>query len=131
MTGSRIDRLTATGALTDQQRSRIAAEDGTAALTRVLRRAELAGHDPHHVLTDAVERGPLDGARSVSNVVYSRIRDTHRLDPIGGTWAVWIPRVENEEWKRYLSAIAGSADQRRPRRRAGHRATPVGHHRVR
>ncbi|WP_370588577.1 MobF family relaxase [Pseudonocardia sp. C8] len=111
-TGASLDRLVHDGALTDEQRARIAAEDGTAALTRVLRRAELAGHDPHTVLTEAVERGPLTGARNLSNVVYSRIRDSHRLDPVGERWTDWIPRTDNPEWNTYLHRLAEAADQR-------------------
>ncbi|WP_346009871.1 MobF family relaxase [Pseudonocardia sp. SID8383] len=107
-----LDRLVDTGALTVEQRTRIAAEDGTGALTRILRRAELAGHDPDTVLTDAVERGPLTGARNVSNVVYSRIRDAHRFDPTGKSWADWTPRTDDKEWDTYLAALAEAADDR-------------------
>ncbi|NWJ71501.1 relaxase domain-containing protein [Pseudonocardia sp. ICBG1122] len=111
-TAASLDRLVHDGALTGEQRARIAAEDGTAALTRVLRRAELAGLDPDAVLTEAVERGPLAGARNVSNVVYSRIRDQHRLDPVGKRWTDWIPRTDNPEWSTYLHRLAETADQR-------------------
>ena len=62
-------------------RPRIAAEDGAASLTRVLRRAELAGHDPEQVLRDAVTDRPLDGARNLTNVIHGRIRDAHDLRP--------------------------------------------------
>ena len=41
-----LDQLTTAGALTPEQRARLAAEDGAASLARILRRAELAGHDP-------------------------------------------------------------------------------------
>ncbi len=111
-TTASLDQLVDAGALTEDQRARIAAEDGTGALTRILRRAELAGHDPHAVLTEAVERGPLTGARSVSNVIYSRVRDTGRFDPVGETWAAWIPRTDNIEWNTYLSTLADAADAR-------------------
>ncbi|MBN9738078.1 MULTISPECIES: MobF family relaxase [unclassified Pseudonocardia] len=110
-TASSLDHLVSDGSLTPGQRARIAAEDGTATLTRVLRRAELAGHDPHIVLTEAIQRGPLTGARNVSNVVYSRIRDTHRLDPVGERWTDWTPRTDNPEWNDYLSRLADTADQ--------------------
>ncbi|WP_337830849.1 MobF family relaxase [Pseudonocardia sp. TMWB2A] len=111
-TNAALDRLVDAGALTVEQRTRIAAEDGTGALTRILRRAELAGHDPDTVLGDAVERGPLTGARTVSNVLYSRIRDGHRFDPVGQSWTDWTPRVEDKEWDAYLSALAEAADDR-------------------
>ncbi|MFP5023512.1 MobF family relaxase [Pseudonocardia phyllosphaerae] len=111
-TATALDRLVADRALTEDQRSRIAAEDGTPTLTRVLRRAELAGHDPDVVLRGAVGRGPLDGSRNLSNVVYARIRDSHRLDPTGERWADWIPRTDNPEWRDYLTRLARAADDR-------------------
>ncbi|BBF99669.1 conjugative relaxase-like TrwC/TraI family protein [Pseudonocardia autotrophica] len=111
-TAASLDRLVHDGTLTTEQRARIAAEDGTAALTRVLRRAELAGLDPHAVLAEAVDRGPLTGARNVSNVVYSRIRDQHRLDPLGERWTDWIPQTDNLQWSSYLDRLAVAADQR-------------------
>ena len=49
-----LDQLVDAGHLTPTQRTRMAAEDGAATLARVLRRAELAGHDPRQVLHDAV-----------------------------------------------------------------------------
>ena len=55
-----LDQLTASAALTGEQRFRIAAEDGAATLTRVLRRAELAGHDPCQTLADAIGGDPAD-----------------------------------------------------------------------
>ncbi|MGD9525578.1 MAG: MobF family relaxase [Pseudonocardia sp.] len=107
-----LDQLTTDGVLTRGQRARIAAEDGAASLTRILRRAEIAGHDPHTVLRAAVADRPLDGARNLTNVIHARIRDAHRYDPAGETWADWTPRVDNPEWNGYLGALAAAADQR-------------------
>ncbi|WP_434092920.1 hypothetical protein [Pseudonocardia alni] len=84
----------------------------TAARWLVLRRAELAGLDPHAVLADAVDRGPLTGSRNLTNVLYSRIRDAHRFDPVGDTWTEWTPRTDNTEWSDYLTALATAADDR-------------------
>nr|WP_222131755.1 MobF family relaxase [Pseudonocardia sp. C8] len=111
-THDHLDRLVADGALTSDQRARIAAEDGAASLTRVLRRAELAGLNPQDVLSEAVGRGPLTGARNLTNVLYSRIWDAHRFDPVGETWAEWVPRTDNSEWNDYLGALARAADER-------------------
>ncbi|MEU8495012.1 MobF family relaxase [Pseudonocardia alni] len=111
-TRDHLDHLLAHGSLTGEQRARIAAEDGAASLTRVLRRAELAGLDPHAVLVDAVDRGPLTGSRNLTNVLYSRIRDAHRFDPVGDTWTEWTPRTDNTEWRDYLTALARAADGR-------------------
>ncbi|MDQ4119420.1 MAG: AAA family ATPase [Actinomycetota bacterium] len=107
-----LDRLVTDGALSDDQRARIAAEDGAAALTRVLRRAELAGHDPDDVLREAIECGSLTGSQQLTNVIYSRIASTHRFDPVGETWAEWVPRTDNPQWARYLDSLAAAADER-------------------
>jgi hypothetical protein len=113
-TATWLDQLTHDGVIRPDERARIAAEDGAASLTRILRRAELAGHDPHQVLHDAVAGRPFDGARNLSNVVYSRIRHEYRdrLDPVGETFTDWKPAVDNPEWRDYLDALASAADQR-------------------
>ncbi|MEJ2865320.1 MobF family relaxase [Actinomycetospora flava] len=109
-----LDQLAADGVLDPDHRARIAAEDGAAALTRILRRAELAGHDPQRVLHDAVADRPLDGARSLTNVIHGRIRDDHddRLDPQGSSWADWTPHTGLGDWDHYLTSLAEAADQR-------------------
>jgi len=109
-----LDQLTAAGHLSPEQRARIAAEDGAPSLARVLRRAELAGHDPHQLLVDAVAERPLTGAKNTTNVLHARITDgnTRRFDPVGTTWADWKPRTGDHEWDTYLDALAAAADQR-------------------
>lgn len=107
-----LDSLTLDGTLTMARRSRIAAEDGAASLTRVLRSAEIAGHDARQVLTAAIAERDLDGARNTTNVIYSRIADRHRFDPVGQTWAEWTPRVDDPEWQNYLDRLAEAADAR-------------------
>jgi hypothetical protein len=113
-TATWLDQLTDSGAITPADRARIAAEDGAASLTRILRRAELAGHDPQQVLTEAVDGRSFDGLRNLSNGIYSRIRHDYadRLDPVGESFTDWAPRVDNLEWATYLAALAEAADQR-------------------
>ena len=109
-----LDQLTDIGALTGEQRARLAAEDGAPTLARVLRRAELAGHDPRQTLADAVTDGPLTGAKNLTHVLHGRITDggTRRFDPTGTSYAEWVPRTDNPEWTAYLTALAAAADQR-------------------
>ncbi|WP_300007459.1 MobF family relaxase [Pseudonocardia sp.] len=109
-----LDELTDTGALTPEQRGRIAAENGAPSLTRVLRRAELSGLDPRQLLHDAVASCPLAGATNTTNVIYSRITDgnTRRFDPLGSTYREWIPATASPEWNTYLGALADAADTR-------------------
>ncbi|MHA6795918.1 MobF family relaxase [Pseudonocardia bannensis] len=111
-TATWLDELTADGTLSFIERARIAAEDGAASLTRVLRRAELAGRDARQTLVDAVAGRPLSGARNVTNVVYSRINERDRFDPEGKSWADWTPAVADPEWQAYLDRLAAAADQR-------------------
>jgi conjugative relaxase-like TrwC/TraI family protein len=107
-----LDQLEADGTLTGEQRARIAVEDGGPTLTRLLRRAELAGHDPRQVLADAVTARPLTGARQLTNVIHHRIADTVRLDPVGDTYTDWVPQVEDPHWRAYLETLATTADSR-------------------
>ncbi|MDD7966132.1 MobF family relaxase [Actinomycetospora lemnae] len=76
-----LDALVTHDVLDPGDRQRIAAEDGTAGLTRLLRQAEIAGHDPAEVLRGAVADRPLDGARRVSDVIQGRIRAEHTSNP--------------------------------------------------
>jgi hypothetical protein len=109
-----LDHLTAAGHLTTEQRGRLAAEDGAASLGRLLRRAELAGLDPRQVLADAVKDRPLDGAHNTTNVLVARITDggTRRFDPVGHTWAEWVPATGRADWDAWLAELAAAADTR-------------------
>ncbi|MEV0066663.1 MobF family relaxase [Amycolatopsis sp. NPDC050768] len=107
-----LDALVDEGALTENHRARIAAEDGGPTLARLLRRAELAGHDPRQVLTEAVTARPLSGARQLTNVLHHRIAETVTLDPVGDSYADRIPQVEDPQWAAYLRTLADAADAR-------------------
>lgn len=108
-----LDDLVEEGKLTDNQRARIAAEDGGPTLARLLRRAELAGHDPREVLDNAVTSRTLSGSRQLTNVLHHRITDTITLDPVGDSYADWLPQVDDPQWATYLRTLADTADQRR------------------
>ena len=88
-----LDQLADGGYLTRGQRGKLAAEDGAASLGRMLRRVELAGLDPRQVLVEAVADRSLDGATNATSVIVARITDhnTRRFDPIGASWAEWLP----------------------------------------
>jgi conjugative relaxase-like TrwC/TraI family protein len=112
-TSTRLDQLTAEGVLTPAQRSQLAAEDGATNLNRLLRRVEIAGHDPKAVLTQAITTRPLDDARQLSNVIHHRISETVTLDPVGDRYADWVPTVDNPSYQTYLNRLALIADARR------------------
>ncbi len=108
-----LDEMVADGTLTERQRVTIAAEDGATTLTTLLRRVELAGHDPHQVLSDAITRRSLDDARQLTNVLHRRITETTSLDPVGKTYTDRIPGVDDARWAAYLTTLAEAADERR------------------
>jgi conjugative relaxase-like TrwC/TraI family protein len=112
-TATWLDELVSDGTLTENQRVRLAAEDGAATLTTLLRRVELAGHDPREVLRDAVTSRQLGDARQITNVIHRRITETSTLDPIGSSYADWVPKVDDPQWAAYLASLAKDADKRR------------------
>jgi conjugative relaxase-like TrwC/TraI family protein len=108
-----LDQLVDTGHLSVEQRVELAAEDGATTLNRLLRQAELAGHDPRQVLHDAVTARDLAGARQLTNVIHHRISGSVSLDPKGDQHVDWIPHVEDSGWRDYLTELAAAADARR------------------
>ncbi|MBB5840195.1 MobF family relaxase [Kribbella italica] len=111
-TASWLDELTTAGVLTDAERCALAADDGAGTLGSLLRHVELAGQDPRQVLTDAIGRRSLDGARNLSFVIQDRIKHAGPFDPIGDTYTERLPHVEDPQWAAYLADLAREADQR-------------------
>ncbi|GAA2755881.1 MobF family relaxase [Actinopolymorpha rutila] len=118
-TATSLDRLVDDGVLTTAQRQAIAADEGMSTLARVLRQAELAGHDPHATLTAAVTARPLSGARSLASVLHHRITETTSLEPAGASHTDWVPAVDDLAWARHLTDLAHAADTRRAQLAAG------------
>ena len=115
-TTASLDHLTAEGALTADQRLALATDtQAVTALGRLLRSAELAGHDPHQVLAAAIAERDLGGARSIAQVLHRRIVDRHRdrLAPTATSYAEMVPTVASTEWQQQLSSRADAADARR------------------
>jgi AAA domain-containing protein/TrwC relaxase len=108
-----LDELVADGTLTAQQRDRLAAEDGVTSLNTLLRRVELAGHDPKQRLIDAVRSRDLDDARQLTSVLNARIAAGGDLDPVGDTYTDRIPAVDHPQYATYLATLASTADARR------------------
>ena len=112
-TATMLDRLVGDGTLTPAQRATLAADEGTVSLARVLRQAEIAGHDPDHVLRTAITSRDLGDARSLASVIHHRITDTTDLHPAGDHYTDWIPKIDNPAWHHHLTDLARLADQRR------------------
>src|SRR5581483_7029523 len=113
--GAVLDDLTATGKLAPRERQAIAADEAFGSLDRLLRTAELAGHNPRAVLDRAVTERSLDGARSPAQVLHSRITTSlhGQLTPQIDQVADLIPREIPAEWSAWLHDRAAAADARR------------------
>ena len=114
------DRYTATltALLGDERAAGVQAEAGYGRLLRATREAELAGHNPDTVLTEAVTARGLDTAESVSDVVRWRLRNhvEHRepeqaVDP--ADWTTLAAPTEGEvgEYLQALAVLAGDRQQ--------------------
>ena len=112
-TATMLDRLLGDGTLTPAQRATLAADEGTVSLSRVLRQAEIAGHDPDQVLRAAITGRDLGDARSLASVIHHRITDTIDLQPKGDRYTDWVPKVDNPAWQHHLGDLARLADARR------------------
>ena len=81
-----LDDLTHDGQISEEVRGRLAADDGTEYLARLLRAVEQSGHDPRVALTKAVTAGQLDDAESVAQVLSYRINESQPVgQPVPGT----------------------------------------------
>ncbi|GAB2635327.1 MobF family relaxase [Kribbella swartbergensis] len=108
-----LDELTDAGVLTADQRTALAVEDGAGTLDNLLRRVELAGHDPRRVLTDAIQQRSLHDAHRISHVLQDRIkRAGGSLDPVGDTYTDRLPHIDDPKWAAYLAGLAAEADAR-------------------
>ncbi|MGY4772886.1 MobF family relaxase (plasmid) [Kribbella sp. CWNU-51] len=108
-----LDELTDAGALTADQRTAVAAEDGAGTLQTLLRRVELAGQDPRRVLAEAIQQRSLHDAHRISHVIQDRIkRIGGDLDPLGDTYTARLPQIDDPNWSAYLTNLASEADAR-------------------
>ncbi|MPZ64547.1 MAG: relaxase domain-containing protein [Pseudonocardiaceae bacterium] len=114
-TATMLDTLVAEGALSADDRFLLAADTSRDSLDRVLRTAELGGHDPHVVLRDAVAERGLDDAHSPAQVIYSRITQnlTGQPRPDVTSFAGLIPADVADQDRTWLTARAENADTRR------------------
>ena len=109
--GATLDRLAADGHLTPHERARLAADDAFGTLERLLRTAELAGHDPEKALAAAVTARALDSATAPAQVLHYRIskRLEGRLTPRIQTGAAdLIPHHLRDD-----TTVLGPAEQQR------------------
>ena len=88
------------------------AERGT--LARLLRAADLAGHDVEAVLRRALEGRDFAGARSVAGVLHGRVqRITGTPEPMAAaSYADRTPAIEDPEADRFARELATAMDER-------------------
>ena len=115
--GRRYD-ATLRRALTAEQYQRLSSEDARSTLFRLVRSAELAGHNPDALLTRAVGLRSLDAdphrgrADSISQVLHSRVREiAHDLLPRPASYVERTPPVADPEVGAYLLEVARLRDQ--------------------
>lgn len=115
-TGAQLDRLAAEGSLTGLDRQRLAADEAYGSLEQLLRRAELAGHEPAMVLRDAVSGRDFADVHHPAQALHARIRKSldGQLTPRLSSFADLIPDMElSDSDRRLLSGHADAADDRR------------------
>jgi conjugative relaxase-like TrwC/TraI family protein len=113
--GRWLDQHVTAGTLPAEHRQALAADQAMDGLERLLRAAELAGHDPATVLNTALDGRGLDGARSPAQVLHSRIRTqlAGHLTPNVTSASDLIPADAPAQWRDHLQQLAEDADQRR------------------
>ncbi|PZS39949.1 MAG: TrwC relaxase [Pseudonocardiales bacterium] len=114
-TSGMLDQLAAEGVLTPWDRERLAADQTSWSLDRMLRRAELAGHDPTTVLRNAVTERDLATAESPSQALYSRIANSldGQLDPKVASYTDLLPKNIDHTYLEWGQRRAEAADDRR------------------
>ncbi|MDQ3762169.1 MAG: relaxase domain-containing protein [Actinomycetota bacterium] len=110
-----LDRLVADGALSADNRARIAADPAMWSVDALLRRAELAGHDPVAALESAVRSRSLEDAAWPAKALHSRLEDAvgRQLTPAVQSFAEMIPAGVSDQWRPWLERHAAAADARR------------------
>jgi conjugative relaxase-like TrwC/TraI family protein len=73
-----LDELATDGAITVEERQRLASEKGSEQLGRLLRVVEQAGHDPKQVLREAATGSSLEGSRQLAPVLHTRISQRYK-----------------------------------------------------
>jgi len=113
-TGRMLDQLTAEGVLTVEQRQQLGADQAVTGLDRLMRTAELAGHEPLDVLRDAAASRGLSGSQSIAQVLNYRIRESDLdLTPRLTSARDLVPTGAGQDMTRHLEGLADRLDERR------------------
>lgn len=109
-----LDLLAAKGAITDQQRLDLAADEAMSAVERQLRRAELNGdRSREEILEQALGGRSLAGSDSVGRVLHHRIHRDLQVDSTIASYRDLIPPNVRDYHRHWLESRADDADTRR------------------
>ncbi|MGH3751959.1 MAG: MobF family relaxase [Pseudonocardiaceae bacterium] len=113
-TGAALDRLVAAAELDPDERTRMASDPAMWSVDSLLRRAELAGHDPVAVLGEAVRARNFANADSPAQVLHKRLTNMvgDQLAPAVRSFGELIPASTPTEWRPWLERHADAADER-------------------
>lgn len=91
-------------------------DEDPGAVYRLVRGAELDGHDPEAVLREAIGAGSVDDARSMARLVYDRVEKAiEGREPEGpalATWEARVPAGMPENVEAYMQEHATAMDER-------------------
>ncbi len=100
--------------VSDTDWERYAADPERATLARLLRAAELVGHDAEQVLRSAIQDRDFAAARSIAAVLHGRVaRITGTPEPVSySTYADRTPAIADPVARRFASDLAAAMDER-------------------
>lgn len=130
---SRLDRwlddMASAGAISESERAQLGNDQATESVSRLLRAVEQAGHDPELALYEAVGSQDLGGARSVAQVIHSRIATAYGDDLAPATDELGsVPPVgASEEYAQHLAELGAAAEVRRSELGAAAAQEPAGY----
>jgi conjugative relaxase-like TrwC/TraI family protein len=107
-----LEQLLIDGVLSEDDRARFGADQGTEYLSRLLRAHEQAGADPAEVLREAIAARPLTSAHSVAQVVAGRI-DASRDLPVPRADDATLPERIPADRAAHLADLTDRLDGRR------------------
>lgn len=112
-TSALLDRLEADGTITSTQRVALAGDEAMSAVERLLRAAELDGHDRGELLAEVLAGRSLASARDPGRVLHHRLHHHLQVDSTVDSFRDLIPATARPEHRVWLDERAEAADERR------------------
>lgn len=113
-TSNTLDHLAAQSVITEGQRAEFANDTAMGSVERLLRHAEVNGHDPAELVRGVLDGRSLKDATSVGRVLHARLRhEVGKMAPRISSYRDLIPAWADERWREHLEGLADKADARR------------------